>query len=156
MAMSNHSQYSTGSGGSGSSRSKNERQVLCYHDEVAPLRVVRFNGPTAGKRFYGCSYWPKTCGFFKWADQVNEIRDLQYKCFEKDTEIANLEMNNNMLEEKVKKQKEIISKQEDQIQQLAIESTEMREGLLSAKSDRTLALALVVSWIFFALVFLLV
>ncbi|KAL2892338.1 DNA topoisomerase 3-alpha [Bienertia sinuspersici] len=115
MAMSNHSQYSTGSGGSGSSRSKNERQVLCYHDEVAPLRVVRFNGPTAGKRFYGCSYWPKTCGFFKWADEVNEIRDLQYKCFEKDTEIADLEMNNNMLEEKVKKQKEIISKQEDQI-----------------------------------------
>ncbi|KAL2898932.1 DNA topoisomerase 3-alpha, partial [Bienertia sinuspersici] len=112
--------------------SKNERQVLCYHDEVAPLRVVRFNGPTAGKRFYGCSYWPKTCGFFKWADEVNEIRDLQYKCFEKDTEIADLEMNNNMLEEK----------QEDQIQQLAIENTEMREGLLSAKSDRTLALAL--------------
>ncbi|KAL2921337.1 TLR4 interactor with leucine rich repeats [Bienertia sinuspersici] len=85
------------------------------------------------------------------AYEVNEIRDLQYKCFEKDTEIADLEMNNNMLEEKVKKQKEIISKQEDQIQQLAIENTEMREGLLSAKSDRTLALALVVSWIFLPL-----
>ncbi|KAL2904619.1 Testis-expressed protein 9 [Bienertia sinuspersici] len=76
--------------------SKNECQVLCYHDEVVPLRVVRFNGPTAGKYFHGCSYWP-------------------YKCFEKDTKIADLEMNINMLEEKVKKQKEVISKQEDQI-----------------------------------------
>ncbi|KAL2937055.1 Lymphoid-restricted membrane protein [Bienertia sinuspersici] len=145
MAMSNHSQHSTGSGGFRSSRSKNERQVLCYHDEVAPFRVVRFNGPTAGKRFYGCSYWP--------VNEVNEIRDLQYKCSEKDTEIADLEVNNNMLEEKVKRQKEIISKQEDQIQELAIENTEMREGLLSAKSDRTLALALVVSWVFLPLFF---
>ncbi|KAL2942047.1 DNA topoisomerase 3-alpha [Bienertia sinuspersici] len=145
MAMSNQSQHSSGSGGSGSSRSKNERQVLCYHDEVALMRVVRFNGSTAGKQFYGRSYWLKTCSFFKWADEVNEIRDLQYKCFEKDSEITDLEMNNNMLEEKVKRQKEIISKQEDQIQELAIVNTEMREGLFSAKSDMTLTLALVVS-----------
>ncbi|KAL2927499.1 Lymphoid-restricted membrane protein [Bienertia sinuspersici] len=96
------------------------------------------------------------CGFFTWANKVNEIRDLQYKCFVKGTDIADLEMNNNMLEEKVKRQKEIIPKQEDQIQELAIENTEMRKGLLFAKSDRTLALALVVSWVFFALVFLLV
>ncbi|KAL2905345.1 TLR4 interactor with leucine rich repeats [Bienertia sinuspersici] len=91
MAMSNQAQHLTGSSGSASSRSKNECQVLCYHVEVAPLKV-------------------KTCGFFKWADEVNEIRDLQYKSFEKDTEIADLEMSNNMLEEKVKRQKEIISK----------------------------------------------
>ncbi|KAL2895699.1 Tubulin alpha-1B chain, partial [Bienertia sinuspersici] len=119
MAMSNQSQYSTGSSGSGSSRSKNERQVLCYHDEVAPLRVVKFNGPTAGKRFYGTSYWPVSM-----VDAIF-LNEQQYARGESE------------------KTEEIISKQEDQIQKLAIENTEMREGLFSAKSDRTLALALV-------------
>ncbi|KAL2932850.1 Anthranilate synthase component 1, partial [Bienertia sinuspersici] len=30
----------------------------CLHDEIAPLRTVIFHGPTRGKRFYGCPYWP--------------------------------------------------------------------------------------------------
>ncbi|KAL2934426.1 Protein ZGRF1 [Bienertia sinuspersici] len=39
------------------------QQVLCYHNKIAPLRMVKYDGPTKGKRFYGCSYWPRTCRF---------------------------------------------------------------------------------------------
>uniref|UniRef100_A0A803N433 Zinc finger GRF-type domain-containing protein n=1 Tax=Chenopodium quinoa TaxID=63459 RepID=A0A803N433_CHEQI len=49
--------------GSSTSRSRSRlspfpHQVVCYHNEVAPLRMVKYDGPTKGKRFYGCSYWP--------------------------------------------------------------------------------------------------
>uniref|UniRef100_A0A803MJI9 Zinc finger GRF-type domain-containing protein n=1 Tax=Chenopodium quinoa TaxID=63459 RepID=A0A803MJI9_CHEQI len=49
--------------GSGSSRSRSKgnaspSQLVCYHNEIAPLRIIRYDGPTKGKIFYGCSYWP--------------------------------------------------------------------------------------------------
>ncbi|KAL2921995.1 DNA topoisomerase 3-alpha [Bienertia sinuspersici] len=74
------------------SRSDQQCQVMYYHGEIAPLREVKYNGPTYGKKFYGCSYWPRACGYFKWADEVHEIRDMQLRLLEKDTKIAELEM----------------------------------------------------------------
>ncbi|KAL2900517.1 Protein ZGRF1, partial [Bienertia sinuspersici] len=51
--------------------------IKCYHNEVAPLRVVRHNGPRLGMKFCSCDYWPKaTCGFFSWIDDVNHIQDM--------------------------------------------------------------------------------
>ncbi|KAL2901853.1 DNA-(apurinic or apyrimidinic site) lyase 2 [Bienertia sinuspersici] len=32
--------------------------VKCYHDDIAPIRTVRVNCPTQGRRFYGCSHYP--------------------------------------------------------------------------------------------------
>ncbi|KAL2938710.1 Endonuclease 8-like 3, partial [Bienertia sinuspersici] len=88
--------------------------VKCFHEEEAPLRVVRFNGPTVGKRFYGCAHWPRTCGFFKWAEEVDEIVELQQKMFEKDVTIAELQMENDML-------KRTNERLEDDVADLAIE-----------------------------------
>ncbi|KAL2941847.1 DNA topoisomerase 3-alpha [Bienertia sinuspersici] len=82
--------------------------VKCFHDEIAPLRTVKFHGPTRGKRFYGCPYWPRTCGYFKWADEVDEVKELQFMLFEKDTAISELQYEKECLEESVKKLKEKI------------------------------------------------
>ncbi|KAL2930682.1 Endonuclease 8-like 3, partial [Bienertia sinuspersici] len=96
--MASHQSHSDGS--SSRTRSLSFAQaplVKCFHEEEAPLRVVRFNGPIVGKRFYGCAHWPRTCGFFKWAEEVDEIVELQQKMFEKDVTIAKLQMENDML-----------------------------------------------------------
>ncbi|KAL2940303.1 Endonuclease 8-like 3 [Bienertia sinuspersici] len=82
--------------------------VKCFHEEEAPLRVVRFNGPTIGKHFYGCAHWPRTCGFFKWAEEVDDIVELQQKMFEKDVTIVELQMENDMLKELMKGLKKML------------------------------------------------
>ncbi|KAL2938559.1 DNA topoisomerase 3-alpha [Bienertia sinuspersici] len=50
-----------------------------------------------GKRYYGCSFWPRTCGFFRWADEVNDKREMRFLLLEKDTKIAELEHEIDML-----------------------------------------------------------
>ncbi|KAL2897390.1 DNA topoisomerase 3-alpha [Bienertia sinuspersici] len=141
------------SGNSSRSRSMSDQQcqVMCYHGEIAPLREVKYNGPTYGKKFYGCSYWPRTCGYFKWADEVHEIRDMQMRLLEKDTEIAELEMEKGFLEDKIKRLKEAKLKLDDVVEELSIENSEIREGLYAAKADKRVILGLALSWIFFLL-----
>ncbi|KAL2921677.1 DNA topoisomerase 3-alpha [Bienertia sinuspersici] len=73
--------------------------VKCFHDEIAPLRTVKFHGPTRGKRFYGYPYWPRTCGYFKWADEVDEVKELQFMLFEQDTAISELQYEKECLDE---------------------------------------------------------
>ncbi|KAL2942243.1 Protein ZGRF1, partial [Bienertia sinuspersici] len=65
--------------------SEQNRVVLCYHNEPAPMKTVRYNGPTLGRRFYGCPNWPNnTCGFFRWADEMkNEMVEEDYKKLKK-------------------------------------------------------------------------
>ncbi|KAL2922762.1 StAR-related lipid transfer protein 9, partial [Bienertia sinuspersici] len=48
-----------------------------------------------------------TSGYFKWADEMNEICDMQMTILEKDTEIAELEMEKGYIEDKIKRLKEI-------------------------------------------------
>ncbi|KAL2897556.1 DNA topoisomerase 3-alpha [Bienertia sinuspersici] len=93
------SHESSGNSSRSRSRSDQQCQVMCYHGEVAPLREVKYNGPTYGKKFYGCSYWP---GYANWADEVKEIHDMQLRLLEKDTEIAELEMEKEFLEDKIR------------------------------------------------------
>ncbi|KAL2921026.1 DNA topoisomerase 3-alpha, partial [Bienertia sinuspersici] len=113
-------------------------QLYCFHNEVAPLRVVRHVGPHQGKRFYGCSYWPRTCGFFKWEDEIDDIREMQQLMFEGDVKIAKLELHKSELEMKVKRLKDRKSELEDQI-------TEARLKLQSTRACRKLALAFILS-----------
>ncbi|KAL2895602.1 Endonuclease 8-like 3 [Bienertia sinuspersici] len=147
--MASHQSHSDGS--SSRTRSLSFAQaplVKCFHEEEAPLRVVRFNGPTVGKRFYGCAHWPRTCGFFKWAEEVDEIVELQQKMFEKDVTIAELQMENDML-------KRTNERLEDDVAELAIENTETKEIIGSARADRKWVAFLVFSWVFFSFILLL-
>ncbi|KAL2924667.1 DNA topoisomerase 3-alpha [Bienertia sinuspersici] len=72
--------------------------VKCYHDDIAPIRTVRVNCPTQGRRFYGCSHYPgyvlfliENLWIFKWTDEVDNVLDLQMLAIEKDTKISELE-----------------------------------------------------------------
>ncbi|KAL2936899.1 Pre-glycoprotein polyprotein GP complex, partial [Bienertia sinuspersici] len=75
-------QMSSGSESSSRTRSMFPHQK-CYCNEIAPLRM-------------------QTCGFFKWADGSDDIRELQELVYEKDTIIAEQEMHNEMLAKKLK------------------------------------------------------
>ncbi|KAL2897038.1 Highly reducing polyketide synthase sdnO [Bienertia sinuspersici] len=114
--------------------------VKCYHDEVAPLRTVRHEGPTQGKRSFGCSHWP-------WADLTDNINELQLLLFEKDVEISSLEYEKEELERNVKMLKEREAQLEE-VAELAIENTETLIAIKSAKMDKKFMVALL-SWVFF-------
>ncbi|KAL2926428.1 Murein hydrolase activator EnvC [Bienertia sinuspersici] len=76
--------------------------VKCFHDETTPLRTVKFHGPTRGNASM------RTCGYFKWADEVDEVKELQFMVFEKDSAISELQYEKECLEESVKKLEEKI------------------------------------------------
>ncbi|KAL2942401.1 DNA topoisomerase 3-alpha, partial [Bienertia sinuspersici] len=90
---------SSGSGSSSLCRGSYP-QLYYFYNKVALLRVVRHVGPHQGKRFYGCSYFPRTCGFFKWEDEIDDIREMQQLMFEKDVKIAEWELHKSELEMK--------------------------------------------------------
>ncbi|KAL2900583.1 Endonuclease 8-like 3 [Bienertia sinuspersici] len=84
--------------------------LKCYHNEVAPLRVVRHNGPRLGMKFYACAYWPKaTCGFFSWVDDVNHIQEVQFQILEKDTTTADMENEVKILKERNENLEELLA-----------------------------------------------
>ncbi|KAL2935029.1 Upstream stimulatory factor 1, partial [Bienertia sinuspersici] len=133
--MSSHSQYFSGC----SSRSRGSYpEGKCYHGEIAPLRCVKHNGPTMGKKFFGCAYW-------LWADYLNDIRELQMLVFEKDTKIDELEIEKDFLQDKVKELKEQNVYLQDQVEELGIENTETLLAIYSARADRKLIVALALS-----------
>ncbi|KAL2940032.1 Protein ZGRF1, partial [Bienertia sinuspersici] len=113
-------------------------QLLCYHNDIAPIRVVKHDGPTRGKRFYGCSHWP--------INESDEVRELQFKLFEKDTEIAELELENSLLQEKVKELKQTNLKNRDQLEEILLENSVAREGMYTATADKKLYVFMLMSW----------
>ncbi|KAL2929309.1 Protein ZGRF1, partial [Bienertia sinuspersici] len=137
------SQQSMNSDSSSMSKSKSRSgsmpQLLCYHNDIAPIRVVKHDGPTRGKRFYGCSH-------LIWTDESNEVRELQFKLFEKDTEIAVLELENSLLQEKVKELKQTNLKNHDQLEEILLENSVTREGMYTATADKKLYVFLLMSW----------
>ncbi|KAL2929762.1 C-Jun-amino-terminal kinase-interacting protein 4 [Bienertia sinuspersici] len=114
--------------------------VKCYHDDIAPIRTMRVNCPTQGRR---------TCGFFKWADEVDNVLDLQMLAIEKDTKISELECERDVLKGKVKKLKQTTTELEDQVAELAIENTKKFHAMESVKTDKELCIMLFMSWFFF-------
>ncbi|KAL2893193.1 DNA topoisomerase 3-alpha [Bienertia sinuspersici] len=119
--------------------------VKCYHNEVAPLRTVRFNGPTQGKR---------TCGFFNWADEVDTMNELQFMVFERDTIISELEYEKELLEADVKNLRKKGEELQDQVNELAMENTMKWEIAKSARADRKFVMLLCLSWVFFSFMLL--
>ncbi|KAL2931695.1 Protein ZGRF1 [Bienertia sinuspersici] len=148
------SQNSSASGSSQNTGPGNH--LYCYHNEIAPLRVVRFQGPKMGKMFYGCSFWPRTCGFFRWADEVNDEREMRFLLLEKDTKIAELEHEIDMLQLKLKEVETKNAELEDLVHEVGIECTKRRLIMESASADKKMGFYLVASWILFAIMFWLV
>ncbi|KAL2933433.1 DNA topoisomerase 3-alpha, partial [Bienertia sinuspersici] len=133
------SQNSSASGSSSQSRLSGS-VLKCYHNEVAPLRVVRHNGPRLGMKFYACAYWPKeTCGFFSWVDDVNLIQDMQFQILDEDITIADLE-------NEVKMLKEENENLEDQLAEVGIECNERRLMMEREADDKRKTYALLLSW----------
>ncbi|KAL2895408.1 Protein ZGRF1, partial [Bienertia sinuspersici] len=118
-----------------SSQSRLSSPVLkCYHNEVAPLRIVRHNGPRLGMKFYACAYWPVTG-----VDYVNHIQDMQFQILDKDTTIADLE-------NEVKMLKEENENLEDQLAEVGIECNERRLMMECEADEKRKTYALLLSW----------
>ncbi|KAL2931416.1 Protein ZGRF1 [Bienertia sinuspersici] len=124
-------------------------RMYCYHNEVAPLRVVKHNGPNQGKQFYGCPHWP-------WTHEVQNVDDLQYMVLEKDTALIELEHEKKTLKKEVEELKAENEKLEDMVAELSIENTETRLFMEATMADKKLAVPLIISWGFFAFVFFLI
>ncbi|KAL2896480.1 DNA topoisomerase 3-alpha [Bienertia sinuspersici] len=95
-----------------------------------------------GKSFYGCAHWPRTCGFFKWANESNEIRDLQLVIMEKNVTIAELEHETDILKAEVTSFKKKLAKKQDMVDELSIECNErmLQMDAIFAKKRMTYAL----------------
>ncbi|KAL2898818.1 Protein ZGRF1 [Bienertia sinuspersici] len=152
--MASHQSIGSGSSSKYGKSSSMDQQVLCYHNQIAPLRTVKYGGPTKGKRFYGCSYWPRTCRFFKWVDEIDEVGDLQMLLQQKDSKIAELEQEVEEMKQKVKRLKAKKVKLQAEVREIGIATSgtlfEMKENNI----DKKPMLTLVFSWAFFALVLL--
>ncbi|KAL2901203.1 Leucine--tRNA ligase [Bienertia sinuspersici] len=115
-------------------------RMYCYHNELAPLGVVKHNGPT------------NTCGFCKCTHEVQNVDDLQYMVLEKDIALIELEHEKKTLKKEIEELK-ANTKLEDMVAELSIENTETRLFMEATMADKKLDVALTVSWVFFALVF---
>ncbi|KAL2925438.1 Protein ZGRF1 [Bienertia sinuspersici] len=132
--------------------------IYCYHNEIAPLRVVRFQGPKMGKRFCGCSFWPVS-NFFSyciWADKMNDEREVRFLLLEKDTKIVELEHEIDMLQLKLKEVEKQNAELEDLVHEVGIERTERRLIMESASADKKMGFCLAASWVLFAIMLRLV
>ncbi|KAL2930967.1 Pyridoxine 5'-phosphate synthase [Bienertia sinuspersici] len=67
------------------------QQVYCFHNELAPLRVVKHHGLTFWKRLYGCRHWPD--------EENDDFHQLQMAFMNKNIEIVKLEAENKSLKE---------------------------------------------------------
>uniref|UniRef100_A0A803M6Z0 GRF-type domain-containing protein n=1 Tax=Chenopodium quinoa TaxID=63459 RepID=A0A803M6Z0_CHEQI len=121
-------------------------------DEV--VRTVK-KGPNIGSKFFGCPKWPDTeCNFMKWVDCTNGD-DLRFQIFERETTIAELEMQKSMLEDKVKRLQGKKGNFEEEVQEMKAEVSQLRIELMrSSRNEYNLTMALFCSWLFFGIVVL--
>uniref|UniRef100_A0A803LVR0 Uncharacterized protein n=1 Tax=Chenopodium quinoa TaxID=63459 RepID=A0A803LVR0_CHEQI len=94
----------------------------------------------------------KTCGFFKWADEVDDVRDLQHIVLEKETRICELEYELDIMKEKVKRLKAKKEKLFEEVEEMGITTTETMYELKESNTDKRLMLTLVFSCSFFTIV----
>ncbi|KAL2923627.1 Serine--tRNA ligase [Bienertia sinuspersici] len=98
----------------------------------------------------------KLAVFFKWTHKVQNVADLQYMVLEKDIALIELEHEKKMLKKEVEELKAKNEKLEDKVGELSIENTETRLFMEATVADKKLAVALIISWVFFAFVFFLI
>uniref|UniRef100_A0A803MWB1 GRF-type domain-containing protein n=1 Tax=Chenopodium quinoa TaxID=63459 RepID=A0A803MWB1_CHEQI len=142
------------SGGSSStSRSFSGLITKCNCGSDAVVRSVK-KGPNVGRKIFGCPKWSDTnCNFLKWVDCNNEVDDLRFQIFEKDTTMAEMEYKRNDLQERVKKLVLKKEKLEDDVKEMKADICQLRvELLMSARNERHMSMALLFSWVLFGFV----
>ena len=88
----------------------------------------------------------------KWVD-CNNGDDLRFQIFERETTIAELEMQKAMLEDKVKRLQGKKGNFADELQEMKAEITQLRIELMRcSRTESNLTLALFSSWVFFGIV----
>uniref|UniRef100_A0A803MKG3 GRF-type domain-containing protein n=1 Tax=Chenopodium quinoa TaxID=63459 RepID=A0A803MKG3_CHEQI len=120
----------------GSSESSSSRsfgwglpKLKCKCGVEAVIRRVR-NGDNVGKKFYGCPNWP---------------------VFEKDTQVAEKEIEIDFMKEQLKKIEKNLDIKEDELNDTKMELCHTRIELMkAARNEKNFSIALFVSWIFFA------
>ncbi|KAL2898828.1 Protein ZGRF1 [Bienertia sinuspersici] len=136
--MASHQSIGSGSSLKYGKSSSMDQQVLCYHNQIAPLRTVKYGGPTKGKRFMVVL----TGRFFKWVDEINEVGDLQMLLQQKDSKITELEQEVEELKQKVKRLKAKKVKLQDEVREIGIATSgtlfEMKENNIDKKLMLTL------------------
>ncbi|KAL2922999.1 Serine/threonine-protein kinase ATM [Bienertia sinuspersici] len=118
-------------------------QLLCYHNDIAPIRVVKHDGPTRGKRFY--AHWPMN---------LMQFVNCNSSCLKKILRLLNWSFENSLLQEKVKELKQTNLKNRDQLEEILLENSVTREGMYTATADKKLYVFLLMSWVFFSVVYM--
>uniref|UniRef100_A0A803MU84 GRF-type domain-containing protein n=1 Tax=Chenopodium quinoa TaxID=63459 RepID=A0A803MU84_CHEQI len=142
------------SGSSSSNRRAVNAQVRCNCGMEALIKTVR-KGPNFGMKFFGCPMWADTqCDFFKWVNQHSDVEEYQFKLLEKDTIICELELEQSFRDEKIKKLQLKKANLEEELKELKNEVIELRIGRQNfSRTEKSLYLALVISWMFFCCCF---
>ncbi|KAL2939391.1 Protein ZGRF1 [Bienertia sinuspersici] len=109
-------------------------QIRCFHNEISPLRVVRHQGPRVGLNFYGCVYWPRTCRFFRWADEVTN--DVRIMLMQKDETIANVQHDKKALEKQVKALTLENKQLKEEYGEVLVECKHRRSFMCAAKAEK--------------------
>uniref|UniRef100_A0A803M8B8 GRF-type domain-containing protein n=1 Tax=Chenopodium quinoa TaxID=63459 RepID=A0A803M8B8_CHEQI len=135
-----------GSSGSSSSRSvawgSPKLKSKCGVEAV--IRTVR-NGDNVGMKFYRCPKWP-------WVNANKmDLEDLRFQIFERDTQVAEKEIEIDFMKEQLKKVEKDLGIKEDELNNTKMELCHTRIELMKAsRNEKNFSIALFVSWIFFA------
>ncbi|KAL2925594.1 DNA topoisomerase 3-alpha [Bienertia sinuspersici] len=120
------------SGSSSISKRDGQSRIRCRCGKDAVVRTVR-QGPNLGMKFYGCPSWP-----------VN---------LEKETIIHEMEAELKTKDEKIKKLQLKKENLEEDVQEMKFEVSCTRIELIkSARNEKNLMIALVLSWLFFVII----
>uniref|UniRef100_A0A803MES4 GRF-type domain-containing protein n=1 Tax=Chenopodium quinoa TaxID=63459 RepID=A0A803MES4_CHEQI len=128
-------------------------RVKCRCGAFAVVRMAK-SGDNAGMNFFGCPNWPVgDCGFFQWVNVSNGVdAELRFKLFEKDTTLAEKEMEVDFMKEKLKIVEKKLDMKTEELNDTKMELSHTRIELMKAtRNEKNFSLALFVSWIFFAM-----
>ncbi|CAH9138853.1 unnamed protein product [Cuscuta epithymum] len=133
-------------------------KLNCHHSISSVVRVAK-KGRNVGRKFHGCSLWPdENCGFFKWedGDDANlSAEDGHVDVYQNNSKIIDLEFENRLLEEKIKKLKGKNIKLKEEVHQKNNQVREMYCKILTcARNEKKYSICLTLSWLMFAIVFL--
>uniref|UniRef100_A0A803KQK9 Squalene cyclase N-terminal domain-containing protein n=1 Tax=Chenopodium quinoa TaxID=63459 RepID=A0A803KQK9_CHEQI len=132
-----------GSSGSSSSRSVGwgSPKLKCKCGVEAVIRTVR-NGDNV----------ESDCGFFQWVNANKmDLEDLRFQVFERDTQVAEKEIEIDFMKEQLKKFEKNLGVKEDELNDTKMELCHTRIELMKAsRNEKNFSIALFVSWIFFA------